>query len=156
PVPVEIRHPNLSPMQIIPKILGSLLNVLMSFAIVVVFSIFMLMEREDLRDRFIRLMGSRQMNVTTRALDEAAGRVSSYLRAQLLLNVSFGIPAGIALYFLDVPNPMLWGLLAAVLRYIPYLGIWIAAAMPAAVAFAVDPSWVKPIGVFGIYFGIED
>jgi predicted PurR-regulated permease PerM len=155
PVPVEIRHASLSPMQVVPKILGSLLSVLMLAAVVVVFVIFMLMEREDLRDRFIRLMGSRQMDVTTKALDEAATRVSRYLRAQLLLNVSFAVPAGLGLYFIGVPNPVLWAVLAALLRYVPYLGIWLAATMPAAVAFAIDPGWFTPFAVFAIYFGID-
>jgi hypothetical protein len=88
-------------------------------------------------------------------LDEAGQRVSRYLLAQLVVNVAFGIPAGIALYFLGVPNPILWGVLAALFRYIPYLGIWIAAIMPAAVIFAIDPGWAKPMAVFGIYIGID-
>jgi hypothetical protein len=101
------------------------------------------------------LVGWRQLNVTTKALDEAGQRVSRYLLAQLVVNVAFGIPAGIALYFLGVPNPILWGVLAALFRYIPYLGIWIAAIMPAAVVFAIDPGWAKPFAVFGIYGGID-
>ena len=140
PVPVEIRQGDISPLQMVPKVLGSLVGVLITVVIVVVFVIFMLLQQEDLRDRVIRLVGWRQLNMTTKALDEAGERVSRYLLAQLVVNVAFGIPAGIALYFLGVPNPILWGVLAALLRYIPYLGIWIAAAMPAAVVFAVDPA----------------
>ncbi len=87
----------------------------------------MLIQQEDLRDRVIRLVGSKQLNATTKALDEAGERVSRYLLAQLVVNVAFGIPAGIALYFLGAPNPILWGMLAVILRYVPYLGIWIAA-----------------------------
>jgi hypothetical protein len=100
-------------------------------------------------------VGWRQLNVTTKALDEAGQRVSRYLVAQLVVNVAFGVPAGLALYFLGVPNPILWGVMAALLRYIPYLGIWIAAVMPAAVIFAIDPGWLKPLTVFGVYVGID-
>lgn len=155
PVPVEIRQTALSPLQIVRTILGSIVGVLLVMVIVVVFAIFMLLQHEDLRDRLIRLVGSRRLNVTTKALDEAGSRVSRYLVAQLIVNVAFGIPAGIALYFLGAPNPLLWAVLAVLLRYVPYLGIWIAATMPAAVVFAVDPGWAKAVSVFGIYFGID-
>ena len=155
PVPVEIRQGDLSPFKMVPKVLGSLFGGLITLVMVVVFVIFMLAQQEDLRDRVIRLVGWRQLNVTTKALDEAGERVSRYLLAQLLVNVAFGIPAGVALYFLGVPNPILWGVLAVLFRYIPYLGIWVAATMPAAVLFAVGPGWVKPIAVFGVYGGID-
>jgi predicted PurR-regulated permease PerM len=155
PVPVEIQQGDISPFKLVPKVLGSLFGALITLVIVVVFVIFMLVQQEDLRDRVIRLVGWRQLNVTTKALDEAGQRVSSYLVAQLLVNVAFGIPAGVTLYFLGAPNPILWGVLAALLRYIPYLGIWVAATMPAAVLFAIDPGWVKPVAVFGIYGGID-
>lgn len=155
PVPVEIREGDISPMQIVPKVLGSLFGMLIIVVMIVVFVIFMLLQQEDLRDRVIRLVGWRQLNLTTKALDEASERVSRYLVAQLVVNTAFGIPAGVALYFLGVPNPILWGVLAALLRYIPYLGIWIAAIMPAAVVFAIDPGWMKLFGVFGIYVGID-
>jgi predicted PurR-regulated permease PerM len=156
PVPVEIqRGPFSSSLEMVPKLLGSVAGLLLTTIIVIVFVIFMLLQQEDLRDRIIRLAGAGRLNATTKALDEAGERVSRYLVAQLIVNVAFGIPAGVALYFLGVPNPILWGMLAALFRYIPYLGIWIAAVMPAAVLFAIDPSWAKPFAVFGIYFGID-
>ena len=155
PVPVEIRKAPFGPFEIIQKILGSVLNIVLMMGIVVVFVIFMLIEREDLRDRLIRLMGDGRVNVTTQALDDAAVRVSRYLMAQLLVNVAFGLAAGVGLYFIGVPDPLLWGIVAALLRYIPYLGIWIAALMPAAMAFAVDPGWIKVPMIFGLYFGID-
>jgi hypothetical protein len=117
--------------------------------------VFMLFQREDLRDRLIRLAGAHRLNLTTTVLDDAARRVSRYLLAQLAINAGYGLVAGIALYVIGVPNPLLWGLLAALLRYIPYLGIWVAAAMPAAVAFAVEPGWVKVPIVFGVFIGID-
>jgi predicted PurR-regulated permease PerM len=155
PVPVEIRQGDISPLQLVPKILGSVIGILLTGVIVIVFVIFMLLQQEDLRDRVIRLVGWRQLNITTKALDEAGQRVSRYLLAQLVVNATYGIVAGVALYFLGVPNPVLWGVLAVLFRYIPYLGIWIAAIMPAAVVFAIDPGWLKPVGVFGIYVGID-
>jgi predicted PurR-regulated permease PerM len=155
PIPVEIHNTRLAPLEIIQKILGSLLGMVLTAVIVVVFVIFMLLQREDLRDRFIRLLGSRRLNVTTRALDEAGDRVSRYLLALLAVNTVYGVLAGIGLYFMGIPNPILWGVLAALFRYIPYLGIWVAAAMPAAVAFAVADGWMKPAGIFGLYVGID-
>ncbi len=114
-----------------------------------------MIQREDLRDRLIRLLGAGRVNVTTQALDEAAQRVSRYLLALLGVNIVYGLVAGIGLYFIGVPNPLLWGLMAGLLRYVPYLGIWIAAAMPAAVAFGVDPGWVEVLIIFGLYVGVD-
>jgi predicted PurR-regulated permease PerM len=155
PVPVEIRHSNFSPMEIIQKLLGSTINVLMTGVIVIVFVIFILIQEADLRDRLIRLAGTRRVNVTNKVLDDAAGRVSRYLQAQLMINAGYGVLAGFALYFAGVPNPLLWGMMATLLRYVPYVGIWIAAIMPAAVAFAIEPGWGKMPVIFGLYFGID-
>ncbi len=155
PVPVEIRRTPFSPVETIQKILGSVVGVVFTALIVIVFVIFMLIEQEDLRDRLIRLAGSRQVNLTTNVLDDAAHRVSRYLLAQFVVNSGYGILTGTVLYFIHVPNPLLWAMLAGVLRYIPYLGIWIAATMPAAVAFAVKPGWVDVPIIFGVYFGVD-
>jgi len=155
PVPVEIRRTSFSPLELIPNVLGSLLNILLTASIVVVFVIFMLIQREDLRDRLIRLLGAGRVNITTQALDEAAERVSRYLLAQLVVNLVYGLLAGIGLYFIGVANPILWGMLAALLRYIPYLGIWIAAIVPAALVFAVEPGWLKVLLVFALFIGID-
>src|SRR5207344_2375233 len=103
-------------------------------ALVLLLVIFMLLQREDLRGRVIRLVGQGRISATTRALDDAAQRVSRYLLMQLIVNVSYGIPVAIGLYFIGVPNAILWGGLATVLRFIPYVGPWIGAAMPVAVA----------------------
>jgi predicted PurR-regulated permease PerM len=155
PVPVEIRKAPFSPVQIIRTILGSLLNIVITALIVIVFVIFMLVQKEDLRDRLIRLFGAGRVNITTQALDDAGGRLSRYLLTQVTINATFGILAGSVLYFIHVPNPVLWGLAAALLRYVPYLGIWVAATMPAMMAFAVEPGWVKVPIIFGSYAGID-
>jgi predicted PurR-regulated permease PerM len=155
PVPVEIRKAPFSPIEILRSILGSLLSVVLTALIIIVFVIFMLIQKEDLRDRLIRLIGAGRVNVTTQALDDAAHRLSHYLLAQAGINIAFGILAGTVLYFVGVPNPLLWGLSAALLRYIPYLGIWVAACLPAMMAFAVEPGWVKVPIIFGSYLGID-
>jgi predicted PurR-regulated permease PerM len=155
PVPVEIRKAPFSPLQFLRSILGSLLSIVVTALIIIVFVIFMLIQKEDLRDRLIRLIGAGRVNVTTQALDDAASRLSHYLLAQAGINMAFGILAGWVLYFIGVPNPVLWGLAAALLRYIPYLGIWVAACLPAMMAFAVEPGWVKVPIIFGTYLGID-
>jgi predicted PurR-regulated permease PerM len=155
PMAVEIRRSPFSPVEVVQKVLGSLVNALLTAGMVIVFVIFILIEQEDLRDRLIRLAGARRVNLTTKVLDDAAGRVSRYLLAQLLVNLTYGTVAGIALYFIHVPNPLLWGLTAALLRYIPYLGIWVAAVMAAGVAFAVDPGWTKAAVIPALFFGID-
>lgn len=155
PVPVEVRSSPFSPVQIVQKILGSVVSAGVTAGIVIVFVIFMLIEREDLRDRLIRLGGSQRVGLTTKVLADAASRVSRYLLAQLVVNVVYGALAGVGLWLLKVPNPLLWGITAALFRYIPYLGIWIAAVMPALVAFAVEPQWIRGPLVFALYFGID-
>lgn len=155
PVPVEIRRRPFSPVELIQKVLGSVVGLVLTTVIVIVFVIFMLIEQEDLRDRMIRLAGSRQVNLTTNVLDDAAHRVSRYLLAQFVVNSTYGLLTGAVLSFIHVPNPWLWALLAGVFRYVPYLGIWIAALMPAAVAFAVKPGWVDVPIIFGAYFGVD-
>ncbi|MDB6067690.1 MAG: putative phytochrome sensor protein [Pedosphaera sp.] len=155
PVPVEVKNTSFSPLQLIRTIVGSLVSMMVTAFVVIVFVIFMLIERENLRDRLIRMIGTGKLNMTTQLLDDASQRVSRYLLMQLIVNVGYGIPIGIGLYFIGIPNPMLWGLLTALLRYIPYAGAWIAASMPFAVAIAVDPGWTKPLLVVGLYGVVE-
>jgi predicted PurR-regulated permease PerM len=122
---------------------------------VVVFTILMLLHRENMRERLIGLIGARRINVTTQALGEASYRVSRYLFMQLVINACFGIPFGIALHLIGIPNAMLWGLLATLLRFIPYAGIWVAVAMPAALAFAISDGWSEVAWVAGVFLVLE-
>jgi predicted PurR-regulated permease PerM len=122
---------------------------------VIVFTILMLLHRESMREKLIGLAGPRRINVTTQALDEASYRVSRYLFMQLVMNACFGIPFGVALYFIGIPNAMLWGLLATLLRFIPYAGIWIAVAMPLLLAFAISDGWSEVAWVVGVFFALE-
>ena len=122
---------------------------------VVVFTILMLLNRENLRERLIGLIGPRQINVTTQALGEASYRVSRYLYMQLVVNMLFGIPFGIALYFIGIPNAMLWGLLGTLLRFVPYAGVWVAAALPTILAFAIFDGWSEVTWVIGVFVVLE-
>jgi predicted PurR-regulated permease PerM len=130
---------------------------LMQSLIVVIFVIFMLIQREDLRDRLIRLVGHGSLTLTTRALDDAGTRVSGYLVAQSMINVSVGIVLGIGLYLLHVPNGPLWGLLCALLRFIPYIGIWIGAALPLILSIVVPEGAyaARPFLTAGLFVGVE-
>jgi predicted PurR-regulated permease PerM len=122
---------------------------------VIVFTILMLLHRESMREKLIGLIGPRRINVTTQALDEASYRVSRYLLMQLVVNASFGIPFGIALYFIGIPNAALWGLLATLLRFIPYAGVWIAVSMPLVLAFAISDGWSQVAWVAGVFLTLE-
>jgi len=122
---------------------------------VIIFTILMLLNREDMRDRLIGLIGAGRINLTTQAFGEASTRVSRYLLMQLVVNAGFGIPFGIALYFIGIPNAMLWGLLVTLLRFIPYAGIWLAIAMPVTLAFAISDGWSLVAWTVGVFVAFE-
>jgi predicted PurR-regulated permease PerM len=157
PVAIQIVQPTLTPVAILRSVLGTALSPLAMAGIVFVLVIFMLIEREALRNRLIRAIGTApgQLNTTTQALDDAARRVSRYLLMQLIVNVAYGIPIGIGLYLIGVPNAALWGMLAIVLRFIPYVGPCIAAFFPIALAFSVDPGWGMVIKTLLLFAVIE-
>ena len=117
--------------------------------------IFILLQREDLRNRLIRLAGSHDLQRTTAALDDAAGRLSRLFLIQLLVNGSFGVVIGIGLWLIGIPSPILWGILAAVLRFVPYIGAVIAAVFPLALAVAVDPSWSMLLWTLALFLIVE-
>ena len=138
---VEVHVPPPGPVQILQSILSALLPPLATAAIVIIFVIFILLQRRDLRDRFIGLIGSDDLHRTTKALDDAATRLSRYFLALTGINASFGVAIGLGLSLIGVPNPILWGIVGAILRFVPYAGAFIAAAIPLALAAAVDPGW---------------
>ena len=140
-VQVEVHEPPPGPVQILQSILSALLPPLATAAIVIIFVVFILLQRRDLRDRFIGLIGSDDLHRTTKALDDAAQRLSRYFLALTGINASFGVIIGLGLSLIGVPNPVLWGIVGAVLRFVPYAGAFIAAAIPLALAAAVDPGW---------------
>jgi predicted PurR-regulated permease PerM/GAF domain-containing protein len=155
PVTVRLELPRPRPIEVIQSIVGPLLAPLATAGLVIIFVIFVLLEREDLRDRFIKLAGAGDLQKSTQAINDAAARVSRYLLMQLVVNLTYGVPIGIALYFIGVPNAVLWGLLAAVLRFIPYLGPFLAALFPIALAIAVDPGWTMLLWVVGLFLAAE-
>jgi predicted PurR-regulated permease PerM/GAF domain-containing protein len=155
PMPVVVEPPASTPLESIAAFVSPLINPLATAGVVVVLVIFMLIQREDLRDRFIGLVGTGRLNLTTQALDDAGTRISRYLLMQLLVNVTYGLPVGIGLYFIGVPNALLWGVLATVLRFVPYLGPLLGMALPLLLAFAVDPGWNMLLMAAGLFLGLE-
>jgi predicted PurR-regulated permease PerM len=139
----------------LPAWLSSLMEPLASAGLVTVLVVFMLLEQRDLRDRFLRLMGSGNLASTTKAFDEASERLSRYLLVQSGINVIYGAGVGIGLWAFGVPYPLLWAALGAMLRFIPYLGPWMAAGAPLLLAFAVLPDWASLVWVALLFIGLE-
>jgi hypothetical protein len=119
------------------------------------FTVFMLVKREDLRNRLLRLAGLGQLNVMTQAIDDASSRVSRYLLMQFLVNASFGTLFGLGLYWIGVPNPALWGMVVGIARIVPYVGTPLAAALPIALSLAVFDGWHRPLLVLLLVAGLE-
>ena len=155
PVPVEVRQPDPGALESLQSLISPLLHPLATTGIIVIFVIFILLQREDLRNRLIRLAGSHDLQRTTAALDDAASRLSRLFLIQLLLNGSFGIVIGTGLWLIGVPSAILWGILAAVLRFVPYIGAVIAAAFPLALAVAVDPTWTMLLWTVALFLVVE-
>jgi predicted PurR-regulated permease PerM len=155
PVPVEVRQPDPSALESLQSLISPLLHPLATTGIIVIFVIFILLQREDLRNRLIRLAGSHDLQRTTAALDDAASRLSRLFLIQLLLNGSFGVVIGTGLWLIGVPSAILWGILATVLRFVPYIGAAIAAAFPLALSLAVDPTWSMLLWTLALFIVVE-
>src|SRR6516162_617970 len=155
PLPVQIEEPELGPLQLVQSIIGPLLQPIAAAGLVVVFVILILLDREDLRDRLLRLAGRHDLHRTTQALNEAAQRISRYLLSQLIVNLCCALPVGIGLTLLGIPNAPLWAIMVVLLRFVPYLGIVIAAAFPLALAVAVAPDWMLLVWTALLIIGIE-
>jgi predicted PurR-regulated permease PerM len=155
PIPVQLVEPEPGPLQVVQSIVGPLLQPMAVGGLVIVFVIMILLEREDLRDRLLRLAGRGDLHRTTEAMNDAAQRISRYLLSQLVVNISCGLPIGIGLTLIGIPNAALWGILVVLLRFIPYLGIVIAAAFPLALAIAVAPGWMLFVWTGLLFVGIE-
>ncbi len=155
PVPVEIVQPQVQTWELVPGIVGQLVTPLTAIGLAIVFVVMILLQQEDLRDRLLRLGGRRDLHRTTTAMNDAAQRVSRYLSRQLMVNVTCGVPIGIGLAVIGIPNAATWGIFVAVLRFIPYLGIVLAAAFPLALAIAVDPGWTMLAWTFLLFVVVE-
>ena len=154
PVPVIVQQPT-SPFVVARRILVPVLGPLADAGLVFVVAIFILLQQDDLRDRLIRLFGSRDLHRTTLAMDDAGRRLSRYYLTQLAINTGFGVVTGGALIFIGVPSPILWGLLGTLLRFVPYFGPVIAAGLPTLLAAAVDPGWTMVFEVLALYVVTE-
>jgi predicted PurR-regulated permease PerM len=139
----------------VPLDIAPMLERLASGGLSIVLVIFMLIQREDLRNRLIRLVGYGRLTTTTKALEEASQRISRYLLMQSIINASFGVAVGIALYFIGLPYALLWGFLAAMLRFIPYVGPWAAALMPSVLSLIVFEGWMWPVLVIAVFLILE-
>lgn len=155
PIPVEIHEPPESPLEALATFAGPLVQPIATAGIVIVFIIFVLLQREDLRDRMIRLFGMNDVHRATAAISDAAKRVGRYLLMQLVVNLLYGLPVGLGLFLIGVPNALLWGLLATVLRFVPYLGPILAAVCPIALSLAVDTGWTTPLLTVSLFIVLE-
>jgi predicted PurR-regulated permease PerM len=155
PLPVEVRQPDASPLELAERVLSPILHPLATTGIVLVVAVFVLLQREDLRDRLIRLAGATDLHRTTTALDDAARRLSRYFLFQLGLNTAFGCIIAVGLFFIGVPSPVLWGILAALMRFVPYIGAFLGAALPLALAAAVDPGWSMAVWTAALFLVTE-
>lgn len=151
PLPVELRLPDPKPLELLQNVLEPLLYPLATFGIVVVLVIFVLLYREDLRDRVIRLVGARDLQRTMAAMDDAAYRLSRLFLAQTAMNAAYGVYISVALLLIGVPQPVLWGIVAGLMRFVPFVGTIVAVAFPLLLALAVDPGWGIPLMVLVLF-----
>jgi predicted PurR-regulated permease PerM len=153
--PVAVRPVESFAFWPMPAAVGPMVERFASAGLMIVLVIFMLIQREELRNRLIRLVGYGRLTFTTSALEEAGQRVSRYLLMQTVINCTFGLAAGVALYLIGVPYAVLWGFFAAVLRFIPYVGPFAAAIMPTALSLAAFDGWLWPMLVVGVFVALE-
>jgi predicted PurR-regulated permease PerM len=151
PMPVEVIKSPALPLES----LESLLSMIATFGIVVVLTFFMLVRRENFRNRLISLAGQGSLHVMTRAIDDATERVSRYLRLQLLVNICYGALIGTCLHFIGVPGALLWGVVVGVLRFLPYIGPPLGGILPLILSIAIFDGWVKPLETFGLFVVTE-
>ena len=151
---VEVQPPESKPTTRMLQWLGRIAEPVTTAGIVLLFVILILLDRDELRDRLLRLVGG-NLNVATDALDEASQRIGKYLRMQFIVNVSYGVPLAMGLLLIGVPGAILWGVLGAIMRFVPYVGPMMSAVFPLALAFAVDPSWDMFLMTLGLILLLE-
>ncbi len=155
PSQVEIVEPAHSDLQYLLQLSTPVLKPLANVGLVIIFTIFMMIEQAGLRNRLLRLAGVKRLNQVTVALDDAAKRVSKYLLMQVLVNVGFGVLFAVGLYFIGIPNAVLWGTLTAILRIVPYVGAIISAAFPLILSLAIFHGWLAPVMVVVLVIALE-
>ena len=155
PIPVEVQKPQSATLQTIEELLSPIIEPISMAGLLVLFLVFILFYREDLRDRILRLGGTRDLQTTTAAMNDAGKRLSRYFLIQASINGCFGLFIGAALWIMGVPNFILWGMLAGILRFVPYVGTPMAAVFPLALASAIDPGWSKVLETALLFFVAE-
>ena len=155
PIPVEVQKPQSATLQTIEELLSPIIEPISMAGLLVLFLVFILFYREDLRDRILRLGGTRDLQTTTAAMNDAGKRLSRYFLIQASINGCFGLFIGAALWIIGVPNFILWGMLAGILRFVPYVGTPMAAVFPLALASAIDPGWSKVLETALLFFVAE-
>jgi predicted PurR-regulated permease PerM len=155
PLPVQVVEKPANELLYMRDMMQPFLRPLGVFGMVVIFSLFLMVGHNDLRDRLFRLVGVGQLNLMTQALNDATRRVSRYLLLQFLVNAVFGVLGGTGLYLIGVPYALLWGAVAAILRIVPYVGSLVAAALPFMLSLAVFDDWLHPLLVFLMFGTLE-
>jgi predicted PurR-regulated permease PerM len=155
PIPVEIHDPPANSLQVLQKVLGSIWVPLETAGIVLVVLVFVLLELEAVRDRFIRIAGGTDIRATTLALNDAGERLSKFFVSQFRVNFGVACAIWIGLTLIGLPHALLWGALTGVLRFVPYVGVWIAALFSALLAAAVVPGWTLAIGTLALFVIVE-
>jgi predicted PurR-regulated permease PerM len=155
PVKVQVISDGPEVTEVATSLLGPLLFPIAEGAIVVLLLIFFLHNSDDLRDRLVSLSGMRQISLTASAMNEIAQRVGQYMRAQLRINLCYGVMLGIGLWFIGLPNALLWGVMGFLLRFVPYVGPWMAAVLPTLLSIAAFPGWSRVFAVGGLFVVVE-
>ena len=155
PIPVELHAPPPNSLQVLEKVLGSIWVPIETAGIVLVVLVFVLLEHEALRDRFIRIAGGADIRLTTLAINDAGERLSRFFVSQFAVNLGLGVMVWIGLSIIGLPHPLLWAGLAGVLRFVPYVGVWIAALCAVLLAAAVDPGWSLALITFSLFVIVE-
>jgi predicted PurR-regulated permease PerM len=155
PIPVELRQPRPALLQILARVLASVWVPVESTGIVLLVLVFVLLEHEELRDRFIRVTGGTNIRLTTVALNDGGERLSRFFVSQFAVNLGVGVAIGLGLAALGLPQATLWGALAGILRFLPYVGVWLAALLATALGIAVVPGWSLAISTLGVFIGVE-
>ncbi len=155
PMTVQVLPPSPTALDVVERFAGPVVGPLGTVALVVIVSVFILLQQEDLRDRLIRLFGSSDLHRTTLAMNDAARRLSKYFLTQLAINTIFGVIIGTGLYFIGVPSPVLWGIVGMLLRFVPYVGAPLAGLIPFLLGASVDPTWQTALSVLALYLCVE-
>jgi predicted PurR-regulated permease PerM len=155
PIPVEVHEPPSNPLQVIETVLTSVWAPIEVTGVTLVVLVFVLLEHEALRDRFVRLAGIADIRLTTFAINDAGERLSRFFVSQFSVNFGFGAVIWAGLAVLGLPHALVWAALAAVLRFVPYIGVWIAACLSVVLAAAVDPGWSLALKTLGLFVLVE-